>query len=468
MLRHTIPVAALLCSAALFPPAACAADDLELQQLRQEIDTLRQDYEARLRALEARLQQMQTPPVDAAAGTASPAATAATNAPPAAPEPVASAAPSGAANGFNPALSLILSGSYAHLSRDPAGYAIAGFLPGGEIGPGRRGFSLGESELGISANVDPWFYGAFNLALHGDDTASVEEAYVQTTALPASLTLRAGRFFSGIGYLNEQHAHTWDFVDAPLAYQAFLGGQLAHDGLQLRALLPTERFVELGAELAQGNRFPAGGDDRNQPGSAALFAHTGGDIGASQSWRAGVSLLWSRPEERASDGLDATGRGITNLFNGTGRLWVADAVWKWAPNGNPQRTNLKLQGEYFRRRESGSLVFDSTGAASADRYTSTQSGWYAQAVYQFVPTWRAGLRYDRLDVGSIDAGANAAAFALPDFTPARVAAMLDWSPSEFSRVRLQLARERTRLGESDNQVFLQYQMSLGAHGAHSF
>jgi hypothetical protein len=468
-MRHTIPVAALLCSAVVFPPPACAADDAELQQLRQEIDSLRHDYEARMRALEARLQQMQAPPPAAAAPAAPPAATAATNAPPAAPDSTATAAASsGAANGFNPALSLILSGNYAHLSRDPAGYAIAGFLPGGDIGPGRRGFSLGESELGIAANIDPWFYGAFNLALHADDAASVEEAYVQTTALPASLTLRAGRFFSGIGYLNEQHAHTWDFVDAPLAYQAFLGGQLAQDGLQLRALLPTERFVELGAELAQGNRFPAGGDDRNRPGSAALFAHTGGDIGASQSWRAGVSLLWSRPEERASDGLDAAGQGITNLFSGTGRLWVADAVWKWAPNGNPQRTNLKLQGEYFRRRESGSLVFDSTGAASSDRYASTQSGGYAQAVYQFMPTWRAGLRYDRLDVGSVDAGANAVAFALPDFTPARVAAMLDWSPSEFSRVRLQLARERTRFGESDNQVFLQYQMSLGAHGAHSF
>jgi hypothetical protein len=39
-------------------------------------------------------------------------------------------------------------------------------------------------------------------------------------------TVRAGRFFSGIGYLNEQHAHTWDFVDTPLAYRAMLGNDL--------------------------------------------------------------------------------------------------------------------------------------------------------------------------------------------------------------------------------------------------
>ena len=46
--------------------------------------------------------------------------------------------------------------------------------------------------------------------------------------------------------------------------------------------------------------------------------------------------------------------------------------------------------------------------------------------------------------------------------------MLDFNPSEFSRMRLQFARDNARQGASDNQLFLQYQMSLGAHGAHSY
>jgi hypothetical protein len=46
--------------------------------------------------------------------------------------------------------------------------------------------------------------------------------------------------------------------------------------------------------------------------------------------------------------------------------------------------------------------------------------------------------------------------------------MVDWSASEFSRVRLQLARDYSRRGEPDNQLFLQYIVSLGAHGAHKF
>ena len=51
--------------------------------------------------------------------------------------------------------------------------------------------------------------------------------------------------------------------------------------------------------------------------------------------------------------------------------------------------------------------------------------------------------------------------------PHRWAAMLDWSPSEFSRLRLQYAQDDSRR-ETDEQVFLQYIMTLGAHGAHRY
>jgi len=47
--------------------------------------------------------------------------------------------------------------------------------------------------------------------------------------------------------------------------------------------------------------------------------------------------------------------------------------------------------------------------------------------------------------------------------------MADYSPSEFSRFRLQLARDRSMQGSpDDNQITLQYVHSLGAHGAHKF
>jgi hypothetical protein len=47
--------------------------------------------------------------------------------------------------------------------------------------------------------------------------------------------------------------------------------------------------------------------------------------------------------------------------------------------------------------------------------------------------------------------------------------MIDFSNSEFSRLRLQFSRDESRPGgETDNQVFLQYIFSMGSHPAHQF
>ena len=75
-------------------------------------------------------------------------------------------------------------------------------------------------------------------------------------------------------------------------------------------------------------------------------------------------------------------------------------------------------------------------------------------------------RYDHLvDNGTLGMDAFA---ALAGYNPKRSSVMLDWSPSEFSRLRLQFARDEARPGVADNQVFLQYIMSLGAHAGHTF
>ena len=52
--------------------------------------------------------------------------------------------------------------------------------------------------------------------------------------------------------------------------------------------------------------------------------------------------------------------------------------------------------------------------------------------------------------------------------PVKHSLMADYSFSEFSRFRVQIARDRSMQGVTDNQVTLQYIHSLGAHGAHRF
>ena len=80
----------------------------------------------------------------------------------------------------------------------------------------------------------------------------------------------------------------------------------------------------------------------------------------------------------------------------------------------------------------------------------------------------------RLSSGSLRLGDGIAThyaeheMAEPGYNPKRTSLMLDWSPSEFQRWRIQLNSDQARQGVKDTQFYLQYQMSLGAHGAHAF
>src|SRR5512140_587489 len=159
---------------------------------------------------------------------------------------LSASADTGGENAFNPAFSLILSGTYGNLQRDPA-LPATGFAMNPNPGHA-QGFNLGESEMGISANIDPEYRGVATLALGPAGGISAENAFVQTTSLGDGLNLKFGRFFSGLGYLNEQHAHTWDFTDQPLVYATLWNNQLNEDGVQLKWLAPTDVFLEIGGE----------------------------------------------------------------------------------------------------------------------------------------------------------------------------------------------------------------------------
>lgn len=372
--------------------------------------------------------------------------------------PLAAAQTAGAAgaNAFNPAMSLVLNGSYGVLGEDPASYALPGFALGEEAGPGARGFSLGESELTLQANIDTWFFGSMTAALANEDGETVvelEESYFQTLALPAGFTLKGGRFFSRIGYLNEQHAHADDFVDRPLVYRALFGGhQYGDDGVQLRWLAPVDVFLEFGAETFRGEDFPAGGSVHQGTGTWTAFAHLGDDLGTDYSYRVGLSYLSAQARGRE------TGE-LPDVFDGESKTVAADFVLKWAPGGNPKNTNFKLQGEWMRRDEQG--LFN-----GAD-YDGKQDGWYLQGVWQFAPQWRGGLRYDALASDNTGAALAGSAVDSGGHDPRRVGALLEFDHSDFSRLRLQYNRDESQ-AVVDDQIFVNYVYSLGAHAAHAF
>jgi hypothetical protein len=361
---------------------------------------------------------------------------------------------------FNPALSFILDGKFTSYSGLPP--VLSGVLQGEESEPPHEGFSLSDTELVASANIDDKFYGFVSVGSHIDENVTeveLEEAWIQTLGLPYGLGVKAGRFFSDIGYHNIRHSHTWDFVTAPLPYAVFLGTTYADTGVQVRWLAPTDLFVEIGGELMSGESFPAGGAANDGVGGKTLFARVGGDFSVSHSWRAGVSFIAAE-----SLGRESLAGDTLVSFDGDTDVSIVDFVWKWARNGNPREENFTIVAEYLQRDEGGVLSGDGPPGFTTP-YADAQDGLYVYGTYQFRSQWRVGLRYDQL---SLDTTLGALPGLVPGTSdPRRLSVMVDWSNSEYSRLRAQID-ESDFSGQSSTAFFVQYIMSLGAHGAHAF
>ncbi|MFT3729130.1 MAG: outer membrane beta-barrel protein [Terricaulis sp.] len=447
--------------------ASAAPTNDDVASLRRDMEAMKQEYEARISALEARIAEQDAAQSAANAAQASTAAPADQSAAPAdasapvvvaqsdqtyaPPAPAATSGPT-SQNLYNPGIAVALNGFFTAARHDTGdNERIAGFAAGDDIGHPQRGFSLGESEVSFAANIDPTLAGFFDFSIDNSNNVSLEEAYIRTTALPGGFTIKAGRFLSGIGYINERHAHDWNFSDASLPYRAFLNNQLGDDGVQVRWIAPTDQFLEFGAEAFRGDVYPAAGAADNGVGAYSAFVHTGSDINASSSYLAALSYLHTRAVDRA----DASG----DLFTGDTNLGIASLIYKWAPNGNPLVNNLTVAGEYFYGRDNGSF--------NGVNINQSHQGWYVQGVYQFMPQWSVGLRASGL---SSDSVSNLLAGTEIDdlgHNPLELTALLEYDTSEFGRIRMQYSHDES--STTDNDILLmQYTVIYGPHGAHRY
>ena len=181
---------------------ALAAEDVNLKSLQAEIQAMRQAYEGKIEQLEQKVETLSA--AQAAGQTAMQNQTAAV----ASVEPAAGVETSMPAtsvpatsrrrisdNGFNPEIGVILQGKFQSFSENESEFA--GFAVGEEAERGGEGFGIDETELNFSASVDNVFRGSATVALHeheGETEVEIEEAYVETLALPYGLNAKAGRF----------------------------------------------------------------------------------------------------------------------------------------------------------------------------------------------------------------------------------------------------------------------------------
>ena len=431
---------ALAVGIAMSPPVL-AQSTTDSAAILKEIKALKEAYEKRTAELEKKIKALQAKQTQQSAKGSAPASTGRNI----------------KDNSFNPSIGLVLNGKSASFSRRTAP-EIAGFGIGEEGERGSEGLSIDETELNFSANIDDKFYGSTTAAIvreDGEDKVELEEAYLQTlpgSGLPDGFRIKAGRAFWTIGYLNEQHAHADDFADRPLPYRVYLNKAYNDDGLEFSYVLPTDQYAEIGGGVFRGDDFPAGGTVSGMGGLSA-YARTGGDIGDNQSWRVGAYTLRSDAVSRATEEGELT-------FVGNSYLYAADLRYTLAPTGNAKNQEIILQGEYFRRLEDGTY--------NTVAYDDKTSGWYVQGVYKFAPALRIGARYSRMETADTPAGLAGTAVDAGEHSPETYSVMADWTNSEYGRIRFQYNIEDLTDGVTDRQFYIQYVMSLGAHGAHSY
>ena len=339
-----------------------------------------------------------------------------------------------------------------------------------------KGLGLGHSDVDLDANLTPWLTGRLSAVAHSDHhkiETEIEEAYLEAPALPGGLQLRAGRFLSQLGYLNELHPHADDFVMRPVLHRAFLGGHYFDNGLRLNWIAPTPFYWRLGGEVMHGKRLPTVASS-STTGAWTLGTRIGGDLGPSASWQLGVSTLRHRAGASGAAGevhheheAEPTGEAAPEASHAHShgaaffgrRMDVLEAVWKWAPDGNARARQLRLSAEFAR-------VGDIGEAQDSGR---RHSAWYLSAVYRFRPQWELGIRLDQLH-------------ALARHEEALEAARLQerslslaWKPDHMMTVRLQFTTQRDLGGfaaaseiKPANAVHLQVVRSFGAHGAHAY
>ncbi len=500
-MRYAVVLAATAAIAAsLAPPPAQAESEGDIPfaaGLAAELAALREEYESRIRALEAQIEALQ-----ARSGTAAAEHDDHDHGDDAHMHEAdddrhahdhgdGMAAHEDEGDLLNPSITAVIRGLATAYSADES--EIPGFPLGHEGERAPEGFSLDHSELVLASDVSDAVRGNLTLGIHAHPgeaaEVEVEEAYVRTlpgAGLPGGMSVKAGRALWTFGYLNERHAHEDDFADRSLPYRVYLDNAFNDDGIELSLALPSLFDGKIGGGLFRGDDYPFGGSDDGRRTWSA-FAHFGGELGSNSSWRLGGSLLDGEPrgaggaphdheeEEHAhEEGEDHEHEDHAAFFSegtftGDRQLFGVDAGFAWAPTGDARQSGLTLLGEYLWLKDSGTYTLAEEELEVEGEevhvheheetldFDGRSSGWYAQAVYRIMPEWRVGARYSRLRTpNEAEIGHD----------PRALAVMADWTDDRFGQVRLQYNREELTDQEEDDQVVLQYTVTLGSHGDH--
>lgn len=342
----------------------------------------------------------------------------------------------------------------------------------GHHDPHQRGFNLQNVELALSGAVDPYFQAQAYIVgtLEGFE---IEGAFAETTSLPAGLQIKGGYFLTEFGRTNPSHPHTNAWLTKPIVATRFFGADGTRAGGVRLAWLPNTPWY---------NRFLVSVQNANDETAASFRGVVdedddsitiGGRSRVSTDTRSAADLLWMVRWQSGIDidawtllgGVSAlVGPNATSTDARTSIVGI-DVLAKWTGAG-------ARQGFPFFKIEGEAMWRDFAAEADADLVlpatTLQDSGAYMQAEWGFRPGWAVGLRGEIL-TGS---GGDDRSDDPQRDDRVRIAPMVSWNPSHFSRLRLEYDYDRFDRPTSDgdttaHSVWLGLEVLIGAHPAHS-
>lgn len=364
-------------------------------------------------------------------------------------------------------------------------------LQGGGHDPKRRGFTLQQAELSLVGAVDPYFLAEAHL-IASEDTIELEEAFARTLSLPWGLEAEGGYFLTEFGRINPTHPHAWLWMDQPIVNTRMFGGEgMRGSGIRVSKLLGTPWYSVLhgGVQNADGEFMASflGGEVAHAHGHGEeehdhafgigrrpivdQEVHNLGDLVYLLRWENAFDLSPSWTTKVGLSGLYGP-----NFTGPDGETWIygADFLCKWQPAGSFQgRPFFRLEGEFIKRDLRADDAFSEEEGGAIAGATLRDWGFYLQSLYGFPGRWAAGLRYEYAS-GSGGSLTHVGEFEGRSDDPYRddrwrIAPLLVYSPSEFSRLRLQYnIDDADHLDETVHSVWLGLEVLIGAHPAHSY
>jgi len=435
MKPHTLPLLLVFVITLVSDGSAQTSTVAEIDALRAEIDALKADYDQRLQALERQFAALQSQAQPAPA-TQTPATTAA--------PPQTAEVPAGAQGAGGPSGQLPVYGGAAAGSKifNPDIAVIGDFL--GAAGSNKvlnpePALTMHESEAAFQAIVDPYARADFFFSF-GEQGVNLEEGYLTFPAVPGGLLVRAGKMRAAFGKINTLHNHVLPWTDRPLVTRSLMGGEdgINDAGFSVARLIPNPWiFLEATGQVFRGDSSDLFTSSKR--GDLSYVGHLRGyqDITESTNIDIGISYTRGHNGSGIVDNLDL-GRFRTTLYG-------TDATVRWRPLRRSIYHSFVGRSEFIWSRRG-----QPNGVQSA-------LGYYVSGDYQFARRWFAGIRYDR---------SNRADDAL--LTDKGQSAVLTYWPSEFSQLRGQYRRTQYANGPTADEFLMQFQFSIGAHGAHPF